>query len=72
MHGKRDFADVMKVKVLDGKRKLAYSGGAMDGLTRVLIRGRQKEMLLHKRRKNCDNRSKRLGSWLPRNAASRS
>ena len=46
MHGKRDFVDVMKVKVLDGKRKLAYSGGATDGITRVLIRGRQKEMLL--------------------------
>ena len=46
LHGKRDFVDVMKVKVLDGKRKLAYSGGATDGITRVLIRGRQKEMLL--------------------------
>lgn len=50
----------MKVKVLDGKRKLAYSGGATDGITRVLIRGRRKEMLLHKRRENCGNRSKGL------------
>ena len=59
----------MKVKVLDGKRKLAYSGGPTDGFTRVLIRGRQ-EMLLHERIKNCSNRSKRLGSLVPRNAAS--
>ena len=69
--GKTDFEDVMKVKVLDGKRKLAYSGGPTDGITRVLIRGRQ-EMLLHERIKNCGNRSKRLGSLVPRNAASRS
>ena len=39
------------------ERKLAYSGGATDGITRVLIRGRQKEMLLHKRRENCGNGS---------------
>ena len=53
------------------ERKLAYSGGATDGITRVLIRGRQKEMLLHKRRENCGNGSKGLGSRVPRNAASR-
>ena len=52
---------MIKIKVLDGERNLDYPGGPTDVITSVLIRGRQKELLLHKRTKNCDNRSKRLG-----------
>lgn len=51
---------MMKVKVLDGKRKLAYSGGATDGITKGPYKRERKEMLLHKRRENCGNRSKEL------------
>ena len=40
LHDKREFANVIKLKILSGKIILDYAGGP-NLITRVLIRGRQ-------------------------------
>lgn len=44
LYGKRDFSDAIKFKTLDGDIILDYYPGGPDVITRVFIRGRQRQI----------------------------